>query len=226
MILFLQAIAKEGLEAAEELKTSKEVVNDSKVFQDIVHLIDVIIWPIALIIGLYMFKGQIAKVINSIGSIKASTTGFEMNFMESKLDEATKLIGLGSTGIISKSNESIISKDGASIIPKSSENIIPKSSENIIPKRSHAESPYQMLIELQDAINAKLTYKAKQKGITVAGSSNFALTNDLADRDIIDTHTTTKLKTLIELNTIGLNSTKITHDQVIKMNKLFNNITL
>ncbi|SDS56391.1 hypothetical protein SAMN04515667_2459 [Formosa sp. Hel1_31_208] len=234
MITFLQAAAEKGQKITEGLKDTEKTVDDPKIFHDIINLLDVIIWPIALIIGLYMFKDHIGRVIKSLGSIKAGASGFEMNFMENKLEEATKLIGIGSSGIISKDGGSIIPKDGRGIIPKDGSGMIPKDGSDITPKseeyktskRSNAESPYQELMELQDAINQKLSDIATQKGIqNTVGHSNFALTSDLSNLGIIDKHTSSKLKTLIELNTLGLNSPEITHEQVFQMKRLFNNIS-
>ena len=137
-------------------------------------------------------------------------------------------------GITPKDGSSIIPKDGSSIIPKDGSSIIPKDGSSIIPKssditpspvRNHAESPYQGLIELQDAILEKLTNAAKEKGYTTTSSSNFDLVNDLVENKLIDKHTADKLKTLIELNTMSLNSPNISHEQVTQMKKLFNNIS-
>ena len=111
------------------------------------------------------------------------------------------------------------------MIAKSGEDMFSQSSEDIKPERSQAETPYQGLIELQDAINYKLQRIAKEKGITTTSNSNFALTSDLAKRGTLDKHTASKLKTLIELNTLGLNSPEITHEQVTQMKRLFNNIS-
>ena len=186
-------------------------------FEKITNLLEVIIWPLTVFGGLLLFRKHFSKLISSLGSIKAGAQGFEMNFIEDKLQEATKLIGIGTSGIVSKDGGGIFPKDGSSIIPKDSK---------IIPKKSHAETPYQELLELQDMINQKLKHKATQNGITLNGSSNFALTNDLVDNNIISSQTARQLKTLIELNNIGLNSPKITYDQVSQMKKLFNNISL
>ena len=195
------------------IKTIQEPTNMDK----IINLLDVVIWPVAVVVSLILFKNNISKVLNSLGSIKAGAQGLEINFIEEKLEEATKMIGIGSSGITAK--------DSGSIIPKSSGNIIPKSSENIIPRSSQAESPYQGLMELQDSINYKLTQITTQKGIAVTGTSNFAITTNLANQDAISKQTASKLKTLIELNTLGLNSPKTTHEQVTQMKKLFNNIS-
>ena len=185
--------------------------------EQIINLLDVIIWPLTVLVGLLFFRKHIGKIISSLGSIKAGAQGFEMNFIEDKLQEATKLIGIGSNGITAKDGSSIIPKDGSSIIPKDSK---------ITPKSSHAETPYQELLELQDAINHKLKNIATQKGISVIGSSNFALTSQLEDNQIINNQTARQLKTLIELNNMGLNSPKITYNQVTQIKKLFNNISL
>jgi len=140
-----------------------------------------------------------------------------MNFIEDKLQEATKLIGIGTSGINAK--------DGGGINPKDGGGINPKGGGDITPKRSHAETPYQELLELQDSINQKLKNIASQKGITVTGSSNFAITSELSDHEIITSHTARELKALIELNNLGLNSPKITYAQVAQMKKLFNSIS-
>lgn len=194
--------------------------------QEIINLLDVIIWPLTVLVGLLFFRKHIGKVISSLGSIKAGAQGFEMNFIEDKLQEATKLIGIGSSGITSKDGSNIIPKDGSSIIPKDGGSIIPKDGSSITPKMSHAETPYQELLELQDAIGLKLKNIASQKGISVNGASNFALTNELFDQQIINNQVARQLKTLIELNNMGLNSPKITYNQVSQMKNLFNNIAL
>ncbi|MFD1163267.1 hypothetical protein [Hwangdonia seohaensis] len=185
--------------------------------QELINLLDVIIWPLTVLAGLLFFREHIGKVIGSLGSIKAGAQGFEMNFIDDKLQEASKLIGLGSLEITAKDGSSIIPKDGSSIIPKDSK---------IVPKKSHAETPYQELMELQDAINQTLKNMAATKGIATNGASNFALTTTLADHDIINNQKARQLKTLIELNNIGLNSPKITSNQVIQMKTLFNKISL
>lgn len=185
--------------------------------QEIIHLIDVVIWPVTVLVGLLFFRKHIGKIISSLGSIKAGAQGFEMNFIEDKLQEATKLIGIGSAGIHAK--------DGGGINPKDGGGINPKSSEGITPKRSHAETPYQELLVLQDSINQKLKSIASENGMTTTASSNFAITSELVDRNIIKGDLSSQLKTLIELNTLALNSPKITFEQVSQMKTLFKNLS-
>ncbi|MEZ4796405.1 MAG: hypothetical protein R2785_04460 [Flavobacteriaceae bacterium] len=198
-------------------EAATEAATKPGAFEQIINLLEVIIWPLTVFGGLLLFRKHFSKLISSLGSIKAGAQGLEMNFIEDKLQEATKLIGIGTSGIVSKDGGGIIPKDGAGIIPKDSK---------ITPKKSHAETPYQELLELQDLINTKLKSIANQNGISSNGSSNFALTNDLDDNNIINNQTARQLKTLIELNNIGLNSPKITYDQVSQMKKLFTNISI
>ncbi|TJY32158.1 hypothetical protein [Pontimicrobium aquaticum] len=208
---------KVGQVAKEIEKTAEKAAGEPDTLDQIINLLDVIIWPIAMIVGLYMFKKHIGKVINSLGSIKAGAQGFEMNFIEDKLQEATKLIGIGSAGIHAK--------DGGGINPKDGGGINPKNGEGITPKRSHAETPYQELLVLQDSINQKLKSITSENGITTTASSNFALTSELVDRNIIKRDLSSQLKTLIELNNLALNSPKITFEQVSQMKTLFKNLS-
>jgi hypothetical protein len=204
-------------------------------FQQFTNLLDVIIWPLTVFLCLLLFKNQIAKIIGSLGSIKAGTDGIELNFIEEKLQEATKIIGIGPGGIKAKGSGRIKPKGMTSIKPKGSESIKPKGDTSIMPdsfpdsgkpKQSHAETPYQELIGLQDSLNQELNDYASHHKISVSGTSNFTLTNELVDHEIISSHVGRQLKTLIELFAISLNSPNITYDHVSQIRKLYNNITL
>ena len=63
MILFLQAATEKAQKVTEGIYKPEETVIDSNIFQDIINLLDVLIWPIAMIIALYMFKDHIGKII-------------------------------------------------------------------------------------------------------------------------------------------------------------------
>ena len=193
-------------------KASEKAVEDPSVFDQIINLLDVIVWPIALIVCLYLFKKQIGSIIDRFESANVSASGLAF-----KLREGTKKIGEGSSSALARTDGGMIAKSG--------EDMFSQSSGNFEPEVSQAESPYQGLMELQDAINYKLQSIATENGITSASFSNFALTNDLAKRGLLDKNTSSKLKTLIELNTLGLNSPDVTHEQVTQMKRLFNNIS-
>lgn len=215
------------------VKTTTKIAEEQDTMQQVINLLDVIIWPIAMIVGLYMFKKHIGKIISSLGSIKAGTDGIELNFIEEKLNDATKLIGIGPGGITAKGGGSIKPKGGSSIKPKGGGSIKPKSGGSIFPednvktvtKRSFAESPHQELLALQDTINQDLNNLASNHTLNVSGTSNFALVNDLANNEVLDAQTTRQLNTLIELIGHGFNSTKLTYNHVLQMKSLYNNIS-
>ena len=199
MINFLNFIIESTGKNIESINT---VITSPDVLDQITKLLEVLVWPLTVFGGLLLFRKHFSRLISSLGSIKAGAQGFEMNFIEEKLQEATKLIGIGTSGILAKS--------GSSIIPKS----------------NHAETPYQELLELQDSINHKLKNILSLKDITITGTSNFALISVLLDNNIIDNKKARQLKSLIELTNIGLNTPKISPSQVQQMKQLFNNISL
>lgn len=180
----------------------QEAISSPDTFQKIIKLLEVTIWPLTVFGGLLLFRKHFSKLIGSLGSIKAGATGIEMNFIEDKLEEATKLIGVGSSGITAKSGG------------------------NIIPKSSHAETPYQELLEIQNDITLKIKDLAKQRNIDSSNTSNFALSEKLVDNNVITRQSSRKLKTLLELVNLGLHTPTITQSQVTQIRSLFNNLSL
>jgi len=212
---------KDIKEKVDELTKTVEGIDEGQLFwQNLIDTLEVIIWPIALIIILYLFKKQIGSIFDRFESANVSASGFAV-----KLKQGAIKIGEGSSSTLAIGDGAMIAKSGEDMIAKDGDDMIPESSDSYKPLRSQAETPYQGLMELQDAINLKLKRITTQNGISTTNFSNFALTSDLAKRRILDKHTASKLKTLIELNTLGLNSPEITHDQVTQMIRLFNNIS-
>ena len=224
---------QEVKKAAETAKTAAEkAADDPSVFEQIIKLLDVIIWPLALITFLYLFKSQIRGLMDRFKSLKISQSGIEAE-VESLINDHAMDIGMAISdtllidegSIIPKDGSSIIPKDGSSIIPKDGSSIIPKSSEIKAPIKSYAESPYQELLELKEVINQKLKGIASQTGINISTSSNFTLVSILKENGKISSDTSHKLKKIIELNNKALNAPKITHEQVSKIKRIYNNIS-
>ncbi len=214
-------------------KTAEKAVSKPDTINQIINLLDVIIWPLAIILSLYLFRKQIKGMMDRFKSLKITKDGAEFSLGD-EVDDFSKVAGMAESdnlliGVgqpISKSSGDIIPKGSGDIIPKGSGDIIPKSDKTVTPKKSHAESPYQELLELKDAINQKLNKIAIQNGINTSTSSNFTLTSVLEEQNKISSDTARKLKKLIELTNKGLNSPGITHDLVSKMKRIFNNIAL
>ncbi|MCA0132380.1 hypothetical protein [Winogradskyella alexanderae] len=211
------------------------IEQEQSLWDNIIRTLDIIIWPLAVIVMLYIFKKQISSIIDRFESADISSTGLAF-----KLQQSTELIGVGSSdilpkdggginpkdggGINPKDGGGINPKDGGGISPKSDSGINPKSTESSSLRASIAESPYQMLIELEDAIAYKLNNKASKNGLNIQGKSNYSMVNSLYSNNIIDSYTAKKLRAVIELNTMGLNTPETTHEQVTQMKRLFNNI--
>ena len=204
-------------------KTVEKTASEPNTIDQIINLLDVIIWPLALIVILYLFKQQIREVIGRFKSAKVSAQGVEFN-LDSIIDDVSKQTGMAESDALLIEEGLPIPKSSGDIIPKGSGDIIPKSDKKVTPKKSHAESPYQELLELRDIINQKLKHIANQNGISTSSSSNFLLISILSEQNKISSDTAHKLKKIIELNNKGLNTPTITHDQVSKMKRIFNNI--
>jgi len=229
MINFLQAIDSSKVEEigkkADDLAKKVEQIKEGQAFwKNLIDTLDVIIWPLALILTLFLFRVQIKNMMDRFKSLKVTKDGAEFT-LDNELDNFAKEAGMAKSDNLLIGVGQPISKSGGDIIPKGSGDIIPKSDKKISPKKSHAESPYQELLELKEAINQKLNSIANQNGINTSTSSNFAITSILAEQDMISSDAAHKLKKLIELNNIGLNTPTITHDQVSKMKRIFNNIS-
>ena len=204
-------------------KTVEKTASEPNTIDQIINLLDVIIWPLALIVILYLFKQQIREVIGRFKSAKVSAQGVEFN-LDSIIDDVSKQTGMAESDALLIEEGLPIPKSSGDIIPKGSGDIIPKSDKKVTTKKSHAESPYQELLELRDIINQKLKHIANQNGISTSSSSNFLLISILSEQNKISSDTAHKLKKIIELNNKGLNTPTITHDQVSKMKRIFNNI--
>jgi|GEM_PF-2422608 len=213
-------------------KQIEELEKGQSFWENVIGTLDAVIWPLALITFLYLFKSQIRGLMDRFKSLKISQSGIEAE-VDSLINDNAMDIGMASSdtllidkgSIIPKDGSSIIPKDGSSIIPKDGSSIIPKGSETKAPIKSYAESPYQELLELKEVINQKLKGIASQNGINISTSSNFTLVSILKENGKISSDTSHKLKKIIELNNKALNAPKITHEQVSKIKRIYNNIS-
>lgn len=209
------------------IKQAEEIAKEPTLIQHVVTLLEIVIWPLTLIASLLLFKNQIASIFDRFKSAKVTAQGLEFTLLEKTLEEAESIIPIKSNVLLAKDGGGIISKDGGGILPKDGQGTMPKTSPtNSSILTSHADTPYLELLALQEAVNQKLLSLISQSGITHTGSSNYAITSDLEQHKIINHQTANQLKKLIELLNIGLSTPQITYDQVIKMKKLFINISI
>lgn len=162
-------------------------------------LIQVLIWPLTVVICLALFRKHLADVIDRLGSFKAGSSGLEMTF-QNKLDEALTLPALKPSAAIAKSGGSI----------------------NI--QGSKAGTPYEQLLELRDVLNHKIRAKANELNIDTSNMSNHAISQKLKEVGGITFQNSQAFETLIELTNAA--SQQITQAQVNQVRALVYNLDI
>ncbi|NNK87156.1 MAG: hypothetical protein HKO90_02635, partial [Flavobacteriaceae bacterium] len=166
---------------------------------EIKDLIDVLIWPLTLIICFMIFRKQLRELIGKVGSFKATKDGLEMTFQD-KLESIQTLPALKAVGGISKSGGQIKIKG------------------------SKAKSPYEELLELRDVLNSKIVGKARGLKIETDNMSNIAISDKLKEVGGITLQQAKAFKALIDLTNSA--SPKITQAQVNEVRSLVNNLDI
>ena len=119
------------------------ILTTTGTFENIVNLIEAIIWPITFLITIHLFKHQLKNGFDRITTLKADATGFEIGLAEKIAKKIAK-----AKSIFSASN----------ITPKSR------------PVDINGD-PYDALQELRKEAKSELTSLAKKAGISPAASS-------------------------------------------------------
>ena len=196
-------------------------------FDQLIKLIEVIIWPLTVIGALFLYRKNFKNILSRVGNFKIGPNGLEMTLLEKTLEEAKTLIPFKNPLLKEKKGQVLLSKSGSKITPNLDGDTTPKASQaEARYQTNNADTPLLELLELQEAINQKLKSVLDKNGVTNTGSSTFSLTNDLENHNIISNQTSNQLKKLIELMNIGINTPQISFDQVIQMKKLFANISI
>jgi hypothetical protein len=73
-------------------KTEEEAISKTT-FTEITELIDKIVWPLAVVVILLIYKKYLAGVISRVGSFSANASGISMTFQD-KLDQLPKSVKL------------------------------------------------------------------------------------------------------------------------------------
>ncbi|OUR92413.1 hypothetical protein A9Q87_08040 [Flavobacteriales bacterium 34_180_T64] len=168
--------------------------------KEFIDLLTVIVWPLTLVIGLILFKKHLSSVIGSLGSLKAGKDGIEMTF-QNKIENVQQLLGAGS-------------ESGA----------VSKSSGQIRIKGSTAVTPYQELMEIRDALNARIISKAQKHNITTEHTTSIALSEKLKDVGAITIQNFRLFGALVDLTNSG--NPSINQTQINQVKTLYNSLQL
>ena len=166
---------------------------------ELTSLIQAIIWPLTVLLGLLFFRKHLGKVISSLGSIKAGASGFEMNF-QSALDDAQIKIG-GGSGSGKAKTAGHINFEG-----------------------SDSGTPYEQLLSIRDALNSKIIQIAQKYKIPVENISSQKLCIRLLEGNYISRQNARNFNVLLKLTNSG--SPEINQSQVDQVKALYNNLQL
>lgn len=183
--------------------------------QHYTNLIEVIIWPLTVLIALLLFKKQINKI--RVGKIKIDKAGIiEANFLDDAIaSETSEKFGYGLPQNSNSSGDSSIKAKKSTSIKNTTAS-----------KKTHAESPRQSLLELEAEINIKLRSLLNDVQQDIAVNSNFAMVVQLSDSNIITSKISSQLKSVLELISIGLTTQNLTTLQVNKIKTLYSKIVM
>mgnify|MGYP001815898979 CR=1 FL=1 len=155
------------------ISTVLSIIQDSAAqntttLQDIIKLLDVIVWPFTIIIVLFLFKKNLSNVIGRLGSFEASAQGISMTFQKKMEETANKLLPAG------KSKSSITITSGT---PNEQLNALRLNLEkqiNDIAKRNNLETNNMRHIEIANKL-------VDAGGMTLQKSRAFSALHDLTN---------------------------------------------
>ena len=169
-------------------------------FEQFNQFIGHIIWPVTVLIALWMYRKHLIGVIKRLGSIEAGAGGISMKF-DNKIEETFE-------DFLPANTDSVKSKSGVKI----------KSALKTV------ASPYHQLLNIRESLHNQIIRKAQENNITTLNKSSIELCEALNDLDLISNKNTRFFLALIDLTNSGDKS--INQNQVDKVKELFNNLQL
>lgn len=167
-------------------------------FELYIQLIEVLIWPLTLLIIILIFKNTFKSAFKRLGSFEANATGISMTFQE-LADEAIEL----AEGV----KPLAIAKSGVSLHSHSV---------------NHNSTPFEQVAEIQHELNLGLSSLIKHTNVQISNASNILLARMLEKEGVI-TYKHYKLVEAIE-KLISLSGKNITQTQVNDIKNLKNAI--
>ena len=182
------------------LITGQEAAAKTSIFKEITDLVQVLIWPITVIVALAMFRKIIAQKIEDLDEIKASpTAGLSASF-KSALENV-------------QANPLLLPAEGQS-----------KSGAKILVDGESIGTPFEQLQELRAVLNGKIISKAKDLNLPVENQSAQSLAQKLKE---VGGLTIQQQKAYNELiNVINLAPRDIPQGQVNQVESLVSNLSI
>lgn len=129
-------------------KATDKVSVSKSIFTEVTDLIDKIVWPLAVVVILLIYKKYLAGVISRVGSFSANTSGISMTFQD-KLDQLPNAVKL-------------LTKSGVNVAPDSP-------NEQLRTIRSQMETDLKTMatnsgIDVTDLSMSEIFGQLKEKG--------------------------------------------------------------
>jgi len=167
-------------------------INSTKNFELIIKLLEVLIWPITLLIILFVFRKYFIGALKRLGSITASSTGISMTF-DKKIEAAKKLLQNIKPKVISKTTTGL----------------------NIEVDKSK-RTPFSELQKIDTELTDYITNIAKTNNIDTTNKSSLALCNQLQEVGVITIQKSKLIKSLLDIVLSANMSFSEKHLKVVK----------
>ncbi|SDB36024.1 hypothetical protein SAMN03097699_0897 [Flavobacteriaceae bacterium MAR_2010_188] len=172
------------------------IIQENKNFELYIRLIEVLIWPLTLLVIILMFRKNFVSAFKRLGSFEASATGISMTFQE-VADQAMELAQNVKPIAIAKSAVSLHRHDS-----------------------SHDATPFEQVAEVQHEIEQTVNRLAENIKFETLNYSNSYIARKLEERGEIN-YKQYKLIESIE-SLISLSDKNITQKQVDDIKRLKN----
>ena len=169
-------------------------------FENINQLISHIIWPLTVLIILWMYRRHLSGVIKRLGSFEAGATGISMTF-DNKLEETFN-----------------------DFLPAETSEIKSKSGVQIKSSLKKPNIPNHQLLNIREGLHNLIISKAQEFNISTVDKSSVEICEILKEQDNISIKNARFFKALIELTNSG--DTSINETQVNKVKELFSSLKL
>jgi len=184
----------------------QEITTTSKVWPtlEIINtLIGNIIWPLTLVVLIWLFRKHFKALLGKLSSIDASGTGISLKF-DQEIDEAIQ-------ELLPENEEiKVLSKSGVQLGEK-------KSTIKI-------QSPFHQIMDIREKLAFNIVLKAQESNISTEDKTSIELCNELLAKGSISSSDSKYFKVLIDL-TNASNDT-ITQSQVNRVKMLYNNLKI
>jgi hypothetical protein len=169
-------------------------------FEQVNQLVGHIIWPLTVLIILWMYRKHLSGVIKRLGSFEAGATGISMTF-DNKLEETF-----------------------ADFLPEEPLQLKSKSGVLIKSNVQKITTPYHQLLNIREGLHNLIINKAQEFNISTVDKTSIELCQILKEKEAITNKNARFFKALIDLTNAG--DTSINQSQVDKVKKLYNNLQL